>query len=77
MTWDLTLMIATLGLDLFLLPLVLRRVYVPYVTSASYMVLLTITAVALFQLGNPLGAAGNAVGAVLWGIVGLRSEWET
>lgn len=67
MSWDLVLMLATLALDAFLLPTLLNaKASVPRATSGPFAASIAAIAVALLQLGNPLGALANAAGAVMW-----------
>jgi len=68
--WDLIMAITQLGLDLCLLPTVLRPTsYVPRFTSASTSIGLAIVALALLNLGAPLGAASAVTGAFLWAVI--------
>ena len=75
-SWDLILMAATMALNVFILPTLLSaRSYVPRTTSGPFAMAIAVIALALLQLGNPLGAAANAAGAVLWGVVfALRGD---
>ena len=68
--WDVALMAATMGLNIFILPTLLNsRAHVPRVTSGPFAVAIAVIALALLQLDNPLGAAANALGALLWATI--------
>ena len=70
MGWDAALMAATMGLNIFVLPTLLNsRAYVPRVTSGPFAVAIAVIALALLQLGNPLGATANALGSLLWAVI--------
>ena len=68
--WDVALMAATMGLNIFILPTLLNsRAHVPRTTSGPFAVAIAVIALALLQLDNPLGAAANALGALLWAVI--------
>ena len=70
MSWDLVMAIAQIGLDVCLLPTVIKPTsYVPRFTSFSTMVGLTIVAVALFNIGAPRGGLSALTGAALWATI--------
>lgn len=65
--WDIMMAITQVSLDLCLLPTILRsNSYVPRFTSASTAIGLGFISFALAHLNAPFGAAGAALGAVLW-----------
>ena len=71
--WDGALMAATMGLNVFLLPTLLNpSARVPRMTSAPFSICIAVLALALFQLANPLGAAANAAGSVMWAFVFVK-----
>mgnify|MGYP001571683555 FL=1 len=76
MSWDLVLMLATMALNIFIAPTLLNsRAHVPRVTSGPFAVAIAVIALALLQLDNPLGAAANALGALMWVMIFmLRGE---
>ena len=69
-SWDLVLAGAQVALDLCLLPTVFHKeAYVPRFTSGSTAFGLAVVALALFNIGAPLGALSAISGAALWAFV--------
>ncbi len=75
---DLTIALCNLGLSVGLIPTLrmgLKHQDIPYGTSITYVVLLSIMGVAMLSIGAVLGFASLVIGASLWlGIVVER--WQ-
>ena len=70
MSWDIVLAVTQVGLDVCLLPAVIKPTsYVPPFTSFSTMVGLTVIAIAMFNIGAPLGGLSALTGAALWALL--------
>ena len=68
-SWDLVLALSQFGLDICLLPTVFKQSYVPRFTSGSTAFDLSIVALALLNIGAPLGAISALSGVVLWSFI--------
>lgn len=73
---DLTIALCNLGLSVGLIPTLrmgLKHQDVPYGTSVTYVILLSVMGIAMLSIGAVLGFISLVVGAGLWlGIVGER-----
>lgn len=70
---DIVIMVASMGLNVAILPTLFSSKRPPIATSLGFTVCVLAIGVALLSVGFWLGGASNVLGGLLWGAVSLRS----